>query len=81
MFDGTQAGCQGNAAGGTVTVTATARNIVLRVLADAPDAVKLNGEPLAVAPAAGAPGWRFDATTGFVEVDFSHPGGVTTIEY
>lgn len=81
VFDGTQGQCQGNAAGGIVTVTATARNIVVRILANRPDAVKLNGEPLAQGPAVGTPGWRFDATTGFVEVDFSHPGGVTRIEY
>jgi alpha-D-xyloside xylohydrolase len=81
VFDGTEAQCQGDAAGGTVTVTATARNIVLRILANAPDAVRLDGEPLAQALAPGTPGWRFDATTGFLEINFSHPGGVTTIEY
>jgi alpha-glucosidase (family GH31 glycosyl hydrolase) len=81
VFDGTQAQCQGNAAGGTVTVTASARNIGLRILANAPDALRLDGQPLAQAPAAGAAGWRFDARTGFIEVDFSHPGGISTIEY
>src|SRR5205823_3604041 len=81
VFDGTAAQSQGDASGGTVTVSASARNIVLRILANAPDAVKLNGEQLPEAPAADAPGWRFDARTGFIEVAFAHPGTVSTIEY
>jgi alpha-D-xyloside xylohydrolase len=81
VFDGTQAQCQGDATAGAVTVTATARNIVLRILANAPAAVKRDGQPLPQAAAPGAPGWRFDATTGFLEVNFSHPGGRTTMEY
>jgi alpha-D-xyloside xylohydrolase len=82
VFDGTQAHSQGDAAGGTVTITATARNVItLRILGDAPVTVKRNGELLPQAAAPGVLGWRFDAATGFIEVNFSHPGDVSTIEY
>jgi alpha-D-xyloside xylohydrolase len=81
VFDGTAVQSQGSAAGGTVTVTATARNITLRVLANSPTSVTLNGTEMALAAAAGAPGWRFDAAAGVVEINFFHPGGVSTLAY
>jgi alpha-D-xyloside xylohydrolase len=81
VFDGSEAQCQGDATGGTVTVTATARHLAVRILGNQPAGVKRDGQPVPHASAAGAPGWRFDAATGFIEVDFSHSGGATAIDY
>ena len=81
VFDGTQVASQGQPPGGTLTVTTTPRNLTVRILGQSPAEVKRNGETLPQATAPSEPGWRFDASTGFIEINFPHPGGVSTIEY
>lgn len=81
VFDSTQAVSQGGPTGGTLTVTTTSRNLTVRILGHSPVEVKRNGEALPQATAPSGLGWRFDASTGFIEINFSHPGGVSTIEY
>jgi alpha-glucosidase (family GH31 glycosyl hydrolase) len=82
-FDGTRLQCQGSAASGTLTLSSTARQLTVRILADDPGTVRLDGAvlPQQGTPGSAAPGWRYDTATGFIEIDFAHSGGTTTIEY
>jgi alpha-D-xyloside xylohydrolase len=82
-YDGTQLECQGTAAAGTITISSAARTITLRILADKPAAVRRDNVALPEqgTPGSGIPGWRYDAATGFIEVDFTHSGGTTVISY
>jgi len=32
-------------------------------------------------PGSGIPGWRYDAAAGLIEIDFTHSGGTTVINY
>ena len=81
-FDGTSLQCQGTAASGTITISSTARTITLRILGDQPTRsgattwscgagnTRIGGSRLALRPAAGC-----------IEIDFTHSGGTTIIEY
>jgi alpha-D-xyloside xylohydrolase len=82
LFDGTHVSCKGDATAGSVSFTATARGITLRILAVGPQAVARDGTTLRQ-QAAGATtdGWSFDAKTGFVEIRVTHAGGSSTIDY
>lgn len=79
VCDGTQVHSQGNAASATVTVTSVARALRLRILANRPTRVTRDGVVLPNAPT--APGWNFDGPSGFLEVQWLHPGGTTAIHY
>jgi alpha-glucosidase (family GH31 glycosyl hydrolase) len=82
-FDGTSLQCQGTAASGTITISSTARTITLRILGNQPGSVQRDNVvlPEQGTPGSGVPGWRYDAATGFIEIDFTHSGGTTIIEY
>ncbi len=82
-FDGTSLQCQGTAASGTVTISSTARTITLRILGNQPSSVRRDNVvlPEQGTPGSGVPGWRYDAAAGFIEIDFTHSGGTTVIEY
>ena len=84
VFDGTRLQSQGTGSAGTVTVTSAPRRLTFRILGVQPATVLLNGAvmlPLAPGPGAGNVGWRYDATAGFIEVAFEHPGDASTVEY
>lgn len=82
-FDGTRLQSQGTAASGTITISSTARTITLRILGDQPGTVRRDNAvlPQQGTPGSGVPGWRYDAAAGFIEIDFTHSGGTTVIEY
>jgi hypothetical protein len=82
-FDGTRVQCQGTAASGTITVSSAPRTITLRILGDDPGTVRRDNValPRQGAPGSGVPGWRYDAGAGFIDVDFTHPGGTSAIQY
>ena len=82
-FDGTRLQCQGTAVSGTITISSTARTITLRILGDQPGTVRRDNAvlPQQGTPGSGVPGWRYDAVAGFIEIDFTHSGGTTVIEY
>jgi alpha-D-xyloside xylohydrolase len=82
-FDGTRLECQGTAAAGTITISSEARTITLRILGDEPGAVRRDNVvlPEQGTPGSGIPGWRYDAAAGFIEIDFTHSGGTTVINY
>jgi hypothetical protein len=81
VFDGTQAQCQGDASGGRVTITATARNVAIRILGNAPVTVKRNGEPLPLCSGARSLGLALRCGDGLHRGEFLPSGGVSTIEY
>jgi len=83
VFDGTRLQCQGTAAAGTVTISSAARTITLRILGDEPGAVRRDNVvlPEQGTPGSGTPGWRYDTAAGFIEIDFTHSGGTTVIDY
>ena len=68
-----------------MTVTSAPRRLTLRILADQPATVLLNGTALpqlAPGPGPASPtGWRFDPAAGFIEIAIEHPGGTSTVEY
>ena len=82
-FDGTHLQCLGTGASGTIIVSSPARTITLRILGDEPGTVRRDDVllPQQGMPGSGAPGWRYDAGTGFIEIDFTHSGGTSVIEY
>jgi alpha-D-xyloside xylohydrolase len=82
-FDGTSLQCQGTAASGTITISSTARTITLRILGNQPSSVRRDNVvlPEQGKPGSGVPGWRYDAAASFIEIDFTHAGGTTIIEY
>ena len=85
VFDGSRLQSQGTGPAGTVTVTSAPRRLTLRILADQPATVLLNGTALpqlAPGPGPASPtGWRFDPAAGFIEIAIEHPGGTSTVEY
>jgi alpha-D-xyloside xylohydrolase len=82
-FDGTQINCEGTPAGATLTVTSQARRVTLRILAQQPQVVLRDGMAVPPQPAGqtDAPGWRFDAAAGFLEVAFLHSGGTSAVQF
>ena len=82
-FDGTQINCQGTPTSGTVTLASQPRRVTLRILAQPPGSVLRDGAAVPPQPAGqpNAPGWRFDAAAGFLEVAFSHMGGATAVQF
>jgi alpha-D-xyloside xylohydrolase len=81
VFDGTRAHAEADAGSGTVTISSTPRPMTIRILAREPTTVRQDGTavPRQAAAAPGVAHWRYD--NGFIEVNFPHPGGASTINY
>jgi alpha-D-xyloside xylohydrolase len=85
IYDGTDVLSEQGAASTTVTVaSATARSVLLRILAPRPAAVRRDGTALSEAATsasfdAASAAWRFDSALGFVVVKFTLAGGTTRI--
>lgn len=71
-YDATVLACTGDQHAGAVTVTSTPRRMQLRILADPPQSVTIEGAALA---------FQHDAATNTIDVEFAHPGGAVTIRY
>ena len=82
-FDGTGLRCEGTAASGTFTISSAPRATTVRILGDEPDTIRRDNVvlPKLGTPGSRVPGWRYDAATGFIEIDFTHSGGTTVLEY
>jgi alpha-glucosidase (family GH31 glycosyl hydrolase) len=87
VYDGTAVTCQAGAGVKTVTVTTTPRAVRLSILGPRPAAtVTRDGSALAEAASlaaldGGVTGWFHDATAGFLEIQFNHPGGPTIVRF
>jgi alpha-D-xyloside xylohydrolase len=86
VYDGTDIQCE--AAGGNVTVTlsSSARAVLLQVLAIEPTSVTQNGALLpklstGAQIVAATTGWHADSQAGLVFIKFPHAGGVTKIDF
>ncbi len=86
VYDGTSLQCQSNGTVVTLSLTSTARPVLLRVHGSAPAGVERDGVRMpaftnATDFAAATFGWRYDANTGFVHVKLSHSGGTTQVSF
>ena len=84
LFDGSEIRCAANGAAVTVTVTASARPLVLQLHLPPPASVIRDGAALPQVSAkaafdAASEAWRADALTHMLFVKFGHPGGSSTI--
>jgi alpha-D-xyloside xylohydrolase len=85
VFDGTEIDSAEGAGAVSVTIkSASARELLFRILALRPAAVRRNGTAMPEAASSAdfeiaSTAWRFDTTTGSVLVKFSHPGGTSTV--
>jgi alpha-glucosidase (family GH31 glycosyl hydrolase) len=83
VHDGTIATCVVSPGVTEVTLDSIVRPVVLKVLANEPAGVTLNGAPLAKVSAPGfatsVSVWHFEA--GFVFIKFQHPGGTAQIRF
>jgi hypothetical protein len=84
VYDGTDIRCE--AAGGnlTVTLSSTARPVVLKLFGDAPVAVMRDGAVLTRLATSAQfdaveTGWRVDTQTRFILIKFQHAGGTTKV--
>jgi alpha-D-xyloside xylohydrolase len=82
VFDGTLAQSVGDGGSGTLTITSGPRPLQVRVLANGPGGVSLNGTPLPEQAAApGVASWSYDSAAMFIDVHFPHAGGSATLTY
>jgi hypothetical protein len=85
MYDGTDVQCVAAAGKTTVTVTSSARPVMLQIPGDRPAAITRDGSILpegvteAALDAANA-AWRFDAAKRLIVIKFQHAGASSTIQ-
>lgn len=82
VFDGTLARSVGDGRAGAIRITSAPRPLQVRVLANRPAGVLVNGTPLPEQAAApGVASWSYDLAEGFVDVHLLHAGGSATVTY
>ncbi len=84
MFDGTAIDSAASAGSTRITIITEKRRLLVRILAQRPQSVRLNGTAVCEAPSSGdfdaaTEAWRFDTESGFVLVKFAHRGGTVII--
>jgi len=85
MYDGTDVQCTAAAGKTTITVSSSARPVMLQILGDSPAAITRDGTVLpqvvtAAALDAANAAWRFDAPQRLILVKFQHAGATSTIQ-
>jgi alpha-D-xyloside xylohydrolase len=85
VYDGTQIECQLSGTARLITLSSTARAVILQVSGGEPSDVTLNGLSLPKRATladfdASQTGWRFDPARRFIFIKFAHTGGAAQVQ-